>query len=241
MKVHQVYLKNLLRNFNYILYSEKTKHAIIFDPYDAWLIERECLRLGITPRWLLNTHCHFDHIKGNKKFLAVEGREKLELQDGEIFELSSEEKIECVHTPGHVDDHFCYFLYEKEKLTGIITGDMIFNAGAGNCKNGGNPNQLYQSFKNTFLNLADDVKIYPSHDYFMANLKFANSLEENKSIDEYIQKVKNLGREEFLITTIGEERKYNPFFRCFQKDYRSKFNLDEESLFVELRSQRDTW
>ncbi len=243
MNVIQVYIKNSLRNFNYILYSEKMNEAIFFDPTDLSFSLPECEKRGIKPKYLVNTHQHFDHIADNERFLSISGTSKLNLEDGEEFHLSSEEKIVCRFTPGHVMDHYCYFLYENEKMTGVITGDTVFNAGVGNCKNGGDPKTLMQTIRDIFVPLEDDIVIYPSHDYFLSNLKFAQTLDpKNLDIKNYIEKREKQNLDsEFMMTTIGEEKKLNPFFRAFDKEFSDMFNKDSEELFVEFRAKRDRW
>lgn len=243
MKIIQVYINNSLRNFNYILYSEITNEAIFFDPTDLNFSLPKAEKLGITPKFLINTHQHLDHIADNEKFLNLEHTKMIELKDFEEFQLSATEKIVCRYTPGHVMDHYCYFLYENEKMIGVICGDTIFNAGVGNCKNGGNPKVLMETIRDIFVNLPEDVFIYPSHDYFLTNLQFAKMIEpDNAEIDKYIEirSAQNLD-EEFMLTTIGEEKKINPFFRTFNKDFLDKFQKSEEDLFIELRAKRDKW
>ncbi len=140
-------------------------------------------------------------------------------------------------------NHFCYLLIEDGETTGMITGDTVFNAGIGNCHNGGDVEIYYQTMKNIINPLDDDITIYPSHDYFLNNLTFAKSIEpENKYIDQYIGRVEDLAaKKEFYITTLGEERLFNPFFRVFTLDFKSKFNKNEKELFIELRAKRDRW
>lgn len=243
MKVIQVFINNPLRNFNYIIYSEKTKEAIFTDPTDLSKTLPVAEELGITPKYLINTHRHYDHIADNEKFLQMKGTQYLELEDGEEFSLSDGEKLIARYTPGHVPEHTCFFLYQQEKLTGIITGDTVFNGGVGNCKMGGNPSELYQTIRDVFVPLDDDIIIYPSHDYFLSNLKFSLSVEpENSHTKEYIAKREKQDLDnEFMLTTIGEEKLYNPFFRVFNNSLNKHFDLNEEDLFIELRSKRDRW
>jgi hydroxyacylglutathione hydrolase len=242
MKIIQVYINNNLRNFNYILYSEITNDAIFFDPTDISISMPFAEKLELKPKYLLNTHQHYDHIADNEKFLALDGTQNLSLKDGEEFFLSPHEKIVCKFTPGHVMDHFCYFMYESEKLVGVIVGDTVFNAGVGNCKNGGDPRVLGETIKDFFVDLEDDVIIYPSHDYFLNNLNFAKTIEpDNVSIDKYIKicEAQSLN-DEFMLTTIGEEKLFNPFFRVFDSKKTDKPETDINK-FILLRSKRDKW
>jgi len=243
MKIIQVFINNSLRNFNYILYSEINNQAIIFDPTDIRVTRPVWEKQGLTPRYLINTHQHHDHIADNEAFLKLPDTELVKLKDGEEFFLSPTEKIICRFTPGHVMDHQCFFIYAGDEITGVICGDTIFNAGIGNIRGGGNIDTYYETMRDIFLPLNNNIIIYPSHDYFLNNLNFAKTVDpNNQNIQDYILKreAQNLDKE-FMLTTIGEERIFNPFFRAFQSEYREQFNKTEKELFVYLRQQRDKW
>jgi hydroxyacylglutathione hydrolase len=243
MVIEQIYLKNNLRNFNYIVYSEETKEAIFFDPMDVSQTLPICEEKELTPKYLINTHLHHDHIKDNEKFLKINGTEHKTFLPGDVFHLSEHEYIQCVATPGHVKTHYSFYLFEGKKMIGVISGDTVFNSGVGNCRDGGNPEVLFESIRDFYMTLEDDVKLYPSHDYFLTNLNFAKTVDQKNSfIDEYINKRSTQSLdEEFIITTIGEEKKINPFFRVFDKELQNEYDLDAKSLFIKFRSLRDKW
>lgn len=242
MKVIQKFLKNPLRNFNYIIISDTSSDSIFFDPFD---IDQTLPLLGKhKPKYLLNTHHHPDHIRHNKEFLQLPGVTKLELSDGEVFHLSETEKIKAVYTPGHVDDHICYFLFDSDKLSGIITGDTVFNAGVGNCKNGGNPDQLFETIRDIFQPIHEAVPIYPSHDYLLSNLKFAATVEpENADVKDLIERRSKMNLdEEFINTTLADEQRLNPFFRVFHGVFdNADMGENRREIFKNIRLKRDKW
>lgn len=234
MKIIQHFLNNSLRNYNYVIASEVNNKAIFIDPFDIDQTLPLCHKEGKIPKYLLYTHYHPDHTKDNERFLALETSELLEIEHDKFFELSETETIKCIFTPGHVADHVCFFLYEKDSLVSVITGDTVFNAGIGNCKSmGGDPKVLYQTIKNIFIPLEDHVKIYPSHDYLLTNLGFLKNIEpDNEFVDKYLALKKEADdRGQYFNTTIGDEKKINPFFRA----------IESEEKFIELRRKRDTW
>lgn len=233
MKVIQVYMSSPLKNYNYIIYSEKTHEAIFVDPLDISMTLPYCEKMGLKPKYLLRTHNHHDHIKDVDKFLSLDGTREIELKDGEFFSLTSEEKIEALYTPGHVDDHFCYKLYNREVPFGFISGDTIFNAGVGNCKNGGNVDVLFTTIKRLSESLEDQLVLYPSHDYFESNLNFAKSVGMvPPQVTEFLSRLES--GQEHLQTTIKDEKLINPFFRVMELE-------NSKEKFVELRSKRDKW
>ena len=244
MKIIQKFLKNSLRNFNYIIYSEKTKKAIFVDPLDLDQTLPICEELGLKPKYLLLTHNHPDHIAHVDRFLALPGTEKITIGDRESFELSEDEMLHGTHTPGHVDDHYCYLLEDKRGPFGVISGDTVFNAGVGNCKLGGNVEVLANTIRDKFSVLPGSIELYPSHDYLLTNLEFALSVEgSNETIEAMIEERKQMDMDnEFIPTTIGMEKLINPFFRCFYGDFAHLFpELTSKEIFIELRRCRDNW
>lgn len=232
MQVVQVYMHNMLRNFNYIVYSEKSKDAIIFDPLDIDVTLPIVKKLGLNPKYLVNTHSHYDHIQDNEKFLKIEGTKHIILANSEKLELAPGEFIQALDTPGHVMDHQCFLVHDDNRPIGLIAGDAIFNAGVGNCKNGGDVKVHYHSICHIIKNLEGSIKIYPSHDYLLNNLEFAKTIDPNDSLlDEWIERrnTQNLDHE-FIITTMGEEKLINPFLK-----------VKNEEEFINLRKLRDNW
>ena len=242
MKVIQIYMKNNLRNYNYIVYSETTKEAIFIDPLDLNITIPEAEKYGVTPKYLLNTHHHHDHIRDNQKFLNLEGTQHLKLQNNEVFKLSETESIKAIDTPGHVKDHQCFILIENQKQIGIISGDAIFNAGIGNTKNGGNLDDHFESTCMLNKILTGEESLYPSHDYLLTNLRFARIIEpSNATVLSFINKreVQNT-EEEFMNTKINDERLINPFFRLKELKSMNEFKeLSEKEIFLKIRKKRD--
>ena len=63
----------------------------------------------------------------------------------------------------------------------LFSGDTLFNAGAGNCHNGGNPEELYATFVDQLAKLPDDTRVYPGHDYIENNLRFTLAREPDNA------------------------------------------------------------
>lgn len=242
LKVIQYYVKNSLRNFNYIIFCEMSRKGIIIDPYDIDPLIDLCEQNNIKPTYLLNTHHHFDHIKDNDRALEEFGLELIKLKHEEVLELDSGE-VKCIDTPGHVMDHQCFLIINNEEIHGIISGDTIFNAGVGNCKNGGDVKALYRTIAYLDELLPQETKVYPSHDYLLTNLSFSLSIEPDNQYCADLKKRRekmNLD-EEFIQTTMEMEREMNPFFRAVRGELFNEDNLSEEEQFIKLRGLRDNW
>ena len=141
-------------------------------------IKNEMIRLGISPKkihTIINTHCHFDHTGGDRKFrdwlkakIAIHRKDRRWLESGrniiaEMFdqqakattvdiELDRKDTIktknfcfEVLSTPGHTPGSIC--LYEKKKRI-LLSGDTIFSNGVGRTDlPGGNKRDLLNSMK----------------------------------------------------------------------------------------------
>ena len=97
---------------------------------------------------------------------------------------------------------------------------------------GGDVATHYHSICHIIKNLEDHIKVYPSHDYLLNNLEFAKTIEpDNATLDEWIRRRSAQDCDnEFIITTMGEEKIINPFL---------KVKTQEE--FIKLRKLRDNW
>ena len=89
---------------------------------------------------------------------------------GDVVKVGKFVELESLDTPGHTMSHVC--LLSHTDTPALFCGDTLFNAGAGNCHNGGHPHHLYNTFVNQLAQLADETLIYPGHDYIAHNLKF---------------------------------------------------------------------
>lgn len=235
-------MRNSLRNFNYIVYSEVNHKAIFVDPLDIDKTLPVAKENGLEPAFLLNTHDHPDHVRDNDRFLQTTGARHLRLKDGESFELSPSETIQAIHTPGHTDGHFCYLLINEGRPEAFLSGDTLFNAGVGHCKLGGNPEALYATVTRKIGSLPGHLLMYPGHDYLLNNLRFAKTVEpDNPKIDEWIAKRESQDQdEEFVLTDLKTEREINPFLRL--EKLRPKFDdKSPKEVFLKLRKLRDKW
>ena len=98
--------------------------------------------------------------------------------------------------------------------------------------------------------LPENTKIYCAHEYTLSNLAFAKLAEpNNKKILEREIEVKNLQANDIpsIPTTFANEKEFNPFLRCAEKDMIdsliNKYNLtntDPVNIFSELRRWKDS-
>ena len=203
---------NAFAENTYVLHDE-TGECVIIDPgcYDK--IERTTLTDFIQSNKLqvvklLNTHCHIDHVFGNK-FVVDTYQVPFLIHEADLPTLQSvpvyapaygfpqydpaqptdflqqgeavtfgNTELQILFTPGHAPGHVVFYNAAAKVCIG---GDVLFQRSIGRTDlPGGNFETLLHSIRTQLFTLPDEVRVYPGHG---------------------------------SSTTIGEEKKFNPFLR----------------------------
>ena len=168
---------------------------------------------------------------------------------GDVIRVGKTVELECLDTPGHTMSHIC--LLSRTDQPALFSGDTLFNAGAGNCHNGGHPSELYDTFNEQLQNLPDDTRIYPGHDYLINNLQFTLDREpDNAAAQQMLAEYENQDPEDALVTTLAQEREVNTFFRLDSPSVIARLQEqfpeigdqpDARTVFLKLRELRNSW
>jgi len=186
---------NPVEENTYVLYNENRECCII-DPGCYFDQERATLKefiekSGLRPVLLLNTHCHLDHVFGNKFVhdswnltLHIHEKEKIVLETapiaGKTWQLPfdnyegplvmikegktlkiGDDEIEIRFAPGHSPGSVCFY---HEAGGFVIGGDVLFNGSIGRTDlPGGDYATLINSIQTQLFTLPDETRVYSGH------------------------------------------------------------------------------
>ena len=263
MIVKQLWTANEYRNFNYLVVCEESGQTLAIDPLDHEM----CLKTAKDRGWeitqILNTHEHLDHTGGNDAVVAATGAKVLAhagakdripgmdrgLAAGDVIKVGKTVELECLDTPGHTMSHICLLGHAEQPV--LFCGDTLFNAGAGHCRSGGHPEQLYGTFASQLAKLPVETLIYPGHHYMTNNLRFTLDREpDNEMAADLLNDVGEEDPNRALVTTLGLEKEINTFFRLQSPTVIAKLREsfpdlpdepDPKTVFLKLRELRNSW
>lgn len=191
----KTFVCNPYQENTYILYDDTGSCAII-DPGMYGNKEEEAIVSfiegnNLRPELLLNTHCHIDHVLGNRfvydtfelipQFHEGELPLLIEVQNyapqmGIRYEISpipevflpsegeikfGSHSLQIISAPGHSPAHLCFYSQEEGFLIG---GDVLFKGSIGRTDlPGGNHQQLLSSIKEKIYTLPEETLVYPGH------------------------------------------------------------------------------
>lgn len=191
----QRFIFNPFQQNTYLLYTDTNECAIV-DPGCYTQEEREELVAfieshGLTPKLLLNTHCHVDHVLGNafvkQKYNldTMAHRDDADLlgmamESGSMYGFAVDappaigqfiedgqviklgnSEILALHVPGHSAGSLA-FVCKEEKL--VLTGDLLFAGSIGRTDlHGGDYDKLINSIRTKIMPLGDDFQVFSGH------------------------------------------------------------------------------
>lgn len=179
----------------YVLYND-SKECIIIDPGCYFDEEKQQLldyvkKMGLVAKLLLNTHCHLDHVFGNKFVHETFGLTlHLHTNEQKMLEMApasglmwgmpfdnyqgdfvfikeddviklGDDELKVIEAPGHSPGHVCFYC---EKQGFIIGGDVLFQGSIGRTDlPGGSFETLIKSIKTKLFPLPGETIVYSGH------------------------------------------------------------------------------
>jgi len=194
MKIYKLVFSPIQVN-TYVLTDESGDSAIIdcgcYDQNEFNELNDLIRDKKLNPVLLLNTHCHLDHIFGNRFMLEKynlrsfchkddDNNRKSSLNHAKMFGLAMEPPPEpagylndgqkvsfgqneliAIHVPGHAPGSLAFYS-EKDRV--VFTGDALFAGSIGRTDlPGGNYETLINSIKNKLFSLPAETTVYPGH------------------------------------------------------------------------------
>jgi hydroxyacylglutathione hydrolase len=240
---------------NYIWLIRGNSRVAVVDPGDAAPVLDFLQRENIVPAAVLCTHHHFDHVGG-----AEELRQRYDIpvygpaaeaiasvthplrENDEVALAALGLSFRVFEIPGHTRGHIAYV-----GDGAVFCGDTLFSAGCGRLFEG-TAEQMHRSLSRLAA-LPESTAVYCGHEYTAANLRFALAVEpdngEARAYQHEAQAVRARG-EPTLPSTIGRERRVNPFLRTAQPAIKAAAEShagqrlnDEVSIFAALRRWKD--
>lgn len=191
----QSFVNNPYQENTYILFDD-SKECVIIDPGMYTAAEQNTVvsfikQNGLTPVMLLNTHCHVDHVLGNR-FVFDQYGLKPRFHEGESEVLAAvvayapsmgfrydasplpdeflpetgtisfgNTNLQLIFAPGHSPAHLCFYDQDANILIG---GDVLFRNSIGRTDlPGGDYSTLVKNIEEKLFLLPDDCTVYPGH------------------------------------------------------------------------------
>ncbi len=232
---------------NYIYLIIDGSSAAVVDPSEAENVLTIVRNAGLDLSTILITHDHHDHTAGVKSLrnhtncMVYGPSQDCPVKNGQVIHIGIT-AFSVISVPGHTSNDVAYYSAEASV---IFTGDTLFGAGCGRIF-GGSAEQMWNSLQ-ILRNLPNDTLIYCGHEYTVANLEFAISIEpHNNTIAHRLTEERKRQKHgtATIPTTMALEKITNPFLRCDDTDFKKAVGLSDRNsteVFAEIRKRKNSF
>ncbi|KAB2870527.1 MAG: hydroxyacylglutathione hydrolase [Bauldia sp.] len=240
-------------NFGVLVHDSEAGVTASIDAPEFGLIKDHLARRHWDLTDIFNTHHHGDHVEANLPLKQafqctitgpagegdkIPGIDRM-VGQGDVFTFGTFE-VHVIATPGHTLGHVSYF-FPAAKVA--FTADTLFALGCGRVFEG-TPAMMWSSLEK-LLALPDDTTVYCGHEYTQANARFALTIEpDNADLIARAHEIDDLraAGKPTLPTSIGLEKRTNPFLRVNEPGIRRNLGMEDASpteVFAEIRTRKD--
>ena len=243
-------------NYIWLVRGTSTRQVVLVDPGDAQPVLEALQHMNLSPTAILCTHHHGDHVGGVQDLVRSypdlpvygPGNENIAeithpVGDGDrVIVPELQLSLEVLAVPGHTRGHLAYFGHGW-----LFCGDTLFSAGCGRLFEG-TALQMHTSLTR-LAELPGTTLVYCAHEYTLANLRFARTVEpDNSDIDAWARDAEALiaRQKPSIPSTIARERAVNPFLRTAHPDVRRAAEQhaghplpDQVAVFATIRQWKD--
>lgn len=250
-------------NDNYIWLLHRAGQALVVDPGEAAGVLQVLQQQGLQLQTIFVTHHHGDHTGAVAALRQATGAHVIgpanepmpeplqRVRDGDTVSALGW-AFEVLHVPGHTAGHLAYYSAEIEGTPVLFCGDTLFSAGCGRLFEG-TAAQMLQSL-DRLAALPASTQVCCAHEYTLSNLKFAQAVEPlNADVLDHTalcleRRAQGLPT---LPTTLGLERRINPFLRSRATSVRQMLTqqgrlppdaaCDDAQVFAALRTWKNVF
>jgi len=240
-------------NYGVLLHDTESGATASIDAPEAAPIEAALKETGWKLTDILVTHHHADHTDGipalkQKYKCRVVGPAEVSAKYPFVDETvgqGARVKVgglagNVIDTPGHTAGHIAYWFHQDALA---FVGDTLFSIGCGRVIEG-NPEMMWESLRK-LRDLPDDTELYCGHEYTLANIKFAKTIEPNNKAlaARAAEAEQQIAKGQFTVpTTMGAEKKENPFLRADVPEVASAVGMAGKpawQAFAEIRARKN--
>ncbi|HXX26091.1 MAG TPA: hydroxyacylglutathione hydrolase [Pseudolabrys sp.] len=246
--------KCLSDNYGVLLHDSETGATASIDAPEAGPVEAALRATGWKLTDILVTHHHHDHVGGidtlkqKYKCRVVAPAKGADIpavdetvREGDKVKVGNL-TANVIETPGHTLDHIAYW-FHQDKIA--FVGDTLFSIGCGRVIEG-DADMMWRSLVK-LRDLPNDTEIFCGHEYTLANIKFARTVEPNNTA---LQEREAEAKQEIaknrptIPVTIGEEKTANPFLRADVPEVAAGIGMAGKpaaQVFAEIRARKNTF
>jgi hydroxyacylglutathione hydrolase len=254
----------LYDNYIWVIQDKLHQQCVVIDPGVSTPVLKFLREGAYKLSAILITHRHHDHTHGIEGLLPYFDSEPIvlgpaqnvipyktkSLREGDqICLLQGQLCFNIYEIPGHTKEHIAYYSERLVHYPALFCGDTLFSGGCGKLMEG-TMDELYHSLLR-LRSLPDNTQIYCSHEYTIANLRFAHWLEPyHLIIRACLQEAQLMRRHKkpTLPSSLQKEKLINPFLKCddahFIEIMAKRFEIENRlplEIFSTIRRIKDKW